>query len=136
MVFVGKPVCVVGVCGVFVCVVDVSLRLVCIDCDKRHLIEYYEKLLSSSLVRPHGGLIVIDNVLFKRSVLNVPQQQQQQQSPSQSVSSATAATMSGTPPRGSSGDILPALIDAFNKHVAQDNRVETVNKRRASWRQR
>jgi O-methyltransferase len=93
--------------------------LVFLDADKTRLLDYTEALLSSNLVLKPGGLIVVDNVLWKGLVLE-----------------ASAGVFSSLEEFADSEEAelrknrrarkLANKMHRFNSEIVQDNRVEVL----------
>uniref|UniRef100_A0A7S2U0F1 Caffeoyl-CoA O-methyltransferase n=1 Tax=Lotharella oceanica TaxID=641309 RepID=A0A7S2U0F1_9EUKA len=111
---------------------DDPYDVVFIDADKKMYLEYYETILANNLVKV-GGLIIVDNVLFRGMVAEVTEKEDDE-----ACNDAAAPLSSSSPssPTSSSSTreekthkrhmkIAKALHE-FNGAVAADERTESV----------
>jgi len=92
--------------------------MVFVDADKTRLVEYVEALVSTDRLLKKGGLIVVDNVLWKGLVLeagmNVSRQYEQEIKSDDEIRKTRRARQ------------LANKMHRFNSEIVKDNRVEVL----------
>jgi predicted O-methyltransferase YrrM len=98
--------------------------IVFVDADKTRLLEYVEALVSNDRVLKKGGLIIVDNVLWKGLVL----ESSQGESPSFTADDESIDTddEDGAARKGRRARKLANKMHRFNSEVVKDDRVEVV----------
>ena len=96
-----------------------SFDMVFVDADKTRLLEYVEALVSNDNILAKGGLIVVDNVLWKGLVLETAQGEQQEEEYDHDDDDEPAR-------KGRRARKLASKMHHFNSHVVKDDRLEVV----------
>ncbi|KAF9350615.1 hypothetical protein BGX34_001077 [Mortierella sp. NVP85] len=100
-----------------------------LDADKGNYINYFNFILDNDLLTPHG-YILADNVLFRGMVLQSQAERDSLPSPPASPQLAPQSDGSGSGLKQkrakTSSQRTADHVDAFNKHVKDDPRVEVV----------
>lgn len=91
--------------------------IVFIDADKTRLLEYVEACVSSDLVLKKGGMIIVDNVLWKGLVLEASATGEFSSSDSESECEAKKSRRARK---------LATKMHLFNSGIVKDDRVEVV----------
>lgn len=101
---------------------DISpFDLVFVDADKTRLLDYVEACLSTDRVLKKGGLIVVDNVLWKGLVLDVSRSDGSSSDEEEEDNEETAELRKNRRARK-----LANKMHRFNSAIAQDSRVEVL----------
>jgi predicted sulfurtransferase/predicted O-methyltransferase YrrM len=101
--------------------------MVFVDADKTRLLEYAEALIGSDRVLKKGGLIVVDNVLWKGLVVDVCNGDFKVHEESDDESDGdTSHDMDSTARKGRRSRKLANKMHKFNSQIVKDHRVEVL----------
>lgn len=103
--------------------------IVFVDADKTRLLEYAEALISNDRILKKGGLIVVDNVLWKGLVLEANTgefTQDKGDDDSRSDSDDDGGKADGAASKGRRARKLAMKMHKFNSAIVKDSRVEVV----------
>lgn len=103
--------------------------MVFVDADKTRLLEYAEALISNDRILKRGGLIVVDNVLWKGLVLEANTGEftpDNDDNDSNSGSDDDGSNNDGAARRGRRARKLAMKMHKFNSAIVKDTRVEVV----------
>lgn len=89
--------------------------MVFVDADKNRLLEYVDALVSSDRLLKKGGLIIVDNVLWKGLVLEASGGEFQAND-----------DVEDTSRKGRRARKLASTMHAFNNEIVKDTRVEVL----------
>ena len=98
--------------------IDVApFDLVFIDADKTRLLDYVEACLTTDRLLNKGGMIVVDNVLWKGGVVEVVSDEENEEDASLSEIELK---------RSRRARKLAGVMHSFNEAISKDNRVEVT----------
>jgi predicted O-methyltransferase YrrM len=100
--------------------------LVFVDADKTRLMEYVNALVSNDRVLKKGGLIVVDNVLWKGLVLDVNGSENESDSDDELSSESSSKSEKEHIRKNRRARKLANKMHRFNNAVVRDDRVEVL----------